>query len=145
MTSPFKTVRLVISELGAKPERWVDAWSAGGRPVIHLAQQRGEAMGDFVIRVREAIEALAEANRIPATAVMVGSGRVDAESLASRQFALRVLLTTLVRNGGGEVFLTGERRDKYAMQSLAQTAFGMVEGSGVRLAVVGPDSAVVAA
>lgn len=144
MTTAFKSVRLVVSELGARADRWVDTWTAQGKPVVHLAQQRDEAMGDFVLRVREAVEALTEANRLPNTAVLVGAGSTDVESLASRQFALRVLLTTLVRHGGGDVFLTGEARDRHAMRSLAVMAHGMVEGTGVKVAVVSPDAAIAA-
>ena len=57
MTAIFKTVRLVVSELGASGERWADAWQSMGRPVLHLHQQPSENIADFAIRVREALEA----------------------------------------------------------------------------------------
>ena len=103
MTANFKSVRLVVSELHAPAQRWVDAWQAAGQPVLHLSQQPHESMADFVLRVREAVEALTEANRLPVKTVFVGGGALDADTLASRQFALRVIVSTMVRHGGGTV------------------------------------------
>lgn len=145
MTTTFKTVRLVISELGTDGDHWVDAWEAGQRPVLHLVQQLTESTSDFADRVREALDALAEANRIPEKAVLLASSGADSDALLSRYFTLRLVLNNMVRQGGGQVYLVGERRERLAMQSLATTAQEMVRGTGVSVQVATQNDAVVAA
>ena len=145
MTATFKTVRLVVSELGASGDRWADTWQSMGRPVLHLAQQPSENIADFAIRVREALEALGEAGRFPEKAVLLGGGAIDADTLVARQFALRVILTAMVRQGGGDVLLAPEGRDRFAMKSLGATAREMVHGTGVTVRVVEADASIAAA
>jgi hypothetical protein len=145
MTATFKTVRLVVSELGAHGDRWADTWQEMGRPVLHLVQQPAENIADFAMRVREALEALNEAGRFPEKAVVLGGGGIDPDTLFARQFALRVILTSMVRQGGGDVLLAADGRDRFAMQSLASTAREMVHGTGVSVRMVEADAAIAAA
>lgn len=145
MTTTFKTVRLVISELGADGDRWVTAWEQGQRPVLHLVQQVSESTSEFANRVREALDALSEANRIPEKAVLLTSRSSDPDALLARYYTLRLVLSTMVRQGGGRVYLSGDRRDRLAMQSLASTTQEMVRGTGVSVMVAASDDAVVAA
>jgi len=145
MTTTFKTVRLVISELGSDGDRWIDAWQAGQRPVLHLVQQLNESTREFADRIREALDALHEANRIPEKAVLLANRDSDPEALVSRYFMLRLVLSGMVRQGGGEVYLVGDRKDRLATQSLAKTAAEMVRGTGVSVQVASSDAAVAAA
>lgn len=145
MSSAVKPVRILVSELGARADRWEDAWNDGDRPVLHLMQQPAENMGDFALRVREAMEALAEANRLPERVAIVGGGLTDADTNTARQFILRVLLTPMVRQGGGSATLVAEGRERLAMQSLAVTAGLMTRGTGVSLGVSTSDAAIAAA
>lgn len=145
MTATFKAVRLVVSELGARGDAWADTWQGIGRPALHLLQQPDENIADFAMRVREALEALTEAGRFPEKAVLLGGGGTDPDTLFARQFALRVILTSMVRQGGGDVLLSADGKDRFAMQSLATTARDMVHGTGVTVTVVEAGSAIVAA
>lgn len=144
-TTTFKTVRLVLAELGADGDRWVEAWEAGERPVLHLIQQVTETTAEFADRVREALEALAEADRIPEKAVLLAGPGADADALVARYFSLRLVLSAMVRQGGGEVYLVGDRRERLAMQSLASTSQEMVRGTGVSVQVAASAPAVAAA
>lgn len=145
MSSPLKPVRILVSELGARAGRWAEAFDDGSRPMLHLTQQPAENMADFALRVREAVEALAEADRIPERVALVGGGLKDADTAVARQFILRVLLTPMVRQGGGSLTLVAEGPERLAMQSLAATAGQMTRGTGVSLAVSTSDAAIAAA
>lgn len=145
MSAVVKPVRIIVSELGARADRWVDAFEDGTRPVLHLVQQPMENTGDFALRVREAVDALTEAQRAPERAVLVGGGRTDGDAIAARQFILRVVLTAMVRQGGGRMTLVAEGPERFTMQSLAATAAAMTDGSGVQLMVSTSDAAIAAA
>lgn len=133
MTAPTTPRSMIVAERGGDWARWVERFREDTPDVVVVLQHEGESMAQLAARVRERLDAMVTAGAMPANAVVVGGGRTDQVTLASRATILRSIAKAMAAFGGGSVQLDSSGADKYSMVALAAATSMMVQGTGVRV------------
>lgn len=132
-TSKVTLISLVIAERGSDWAPWVDKLWSSSPHVVALVQKPGEGLADFGLRVRERLELHKDRAELIERAVLIGSSDTGPETIASRSVLVRALAGTMVRAGGGTIWLDGgnSTRSRVAMTALATTTNDQLRRSGV--------------
>jgi hypothetical protein len=135
---------MVVAEHGALWAPWADRAREEYRDVVVLSQGEAEPIEAFADRVRERVQALANANEAPTRAVVVGGGRTDQRALQARSTLVRSIAVRMGTAGGGFVRLIDAGRDRFSMAAIAATVSMFSKGTRVRVEHAAPMPALAA-
>lgn len=142
MSGEAKQVSMIVAERGTDWTPWAEWLRSGAADVIVVVQRQGETLGEWAMRVRARVDAAVDAGVVVDRAVLVGGVAGTDDVLTSRSLALRAIANSMVRAGGGRIWLDGgaTSRGRVAMTALAEVANDQVRSTGVT--VVPADRAV---
>src|SRR5690349_5879813 len=100
-------VSVIVAERGTDWTPWAEWLRTGTLDVIVVVQRTGESVGELAMRVRARIDEANDAQRIVDRAVLVGGSTDGDDVLTSRSLALRAIASSMVRAGGGRIWLDG--------------------------------------
>lgn len=132
-------------KMGSQGQRtWVIVEAGGVAPVTSgrvLAQLEGESMPRFVHRVRTAVSADHDLQRV----ILVAGTQHDFSRIAARSEIARIAAQRVAALGGGSLTLAAsDARGELAQRALAEI-LGEQIGNGVALRVAGGDAEALAA
>jgi hypothetical protein len=133
MSEQTTKVSMIVAERGTDWTPWAE-WLRTRMPdVVVVVQRQGESVGELAMRVRARIDDADAQGQVIESAVMVGGTDGSDDVLASRSLALRAMASSMVRAGGGKIWLDGgpSSRGRWAMASLAEIVNEQLRLTGV--------------
>jgi hypothetical protein len=133
MSEQAQQVSMIVAERGTDWTPWAEWLRARMPNVIVVVQRQGENVGELAMRVRARVDEADAQGQVIDSAVMVGGPGGNDDVLASRSLALRAMAASMVRSGGGKVWLDGgtTSRGRWAMASLAEIVNEQLRLTGV--------------
>jgi hypothetical protein len=133
MSEQTTKVSMIVAERGTDWTPWAEWLRARMPDVVVVVQRQAESVGELAMRVRARIDDADAQGQVIESAVMVGGTEGNDDVLASRSLALRAMASSMVRAGGGKIWLDGgaTSRGRWAMASLAEIVNEQLRLTGV--------------